>query len=330
MGSGPYRVERFSQANLELVLNPYYHASASIKNEGLSLVFQPEKGTLDNLTKYKPAGSVMLLSNLGGKHTIEGYYKNTHIPYVTQTLVLNPKIYPFNNKAFRRLIQSDFYNKGKLHECSPAVSQSYGFIPYGIGGSFTDKPLALPAEQHSNELITFINDLKKQPTRLKIYQHLGRKNTCEESRIKMLFQQYNIDTEILYLSDYIELDKLSLSDKAQGYIELFVFLTRDSSKMLSRFAPNPSNPNLFHWTSQEINRLLKKSRKFTSLQKRLLQYRKINRVIYDNANVIDLYYVGQTNFFHRCYDVAQPELSFNPNSFYLLKSLNRRKNCRIN
>ncbi len=329
LGSGPYKVKLLSNENLELVANPFFHDRLYVKNKGIKFLFSPEKDTQQNLLKYKPAGSVMLLSYMGGKYDMKEYNKFTHIPYITQSLILNPNIYPLNNAELRKTIQADLYNDGRLHECGSSIYQSYGFIPNGIGGSFVDLPKRLKIEKVNSSLSALLNQLKNNPVHLKIYRHLGRKSKCEELRINKIFKKYHILTEFQYLTDYKRLFDLYKDDTTQAYIELFVFLLRDSSKMLYRFASNSVNQNLFYWTSDEINSLLKQASKKNTLRERFPLFREINKIIHSNANVIELYYVGHTNYFHNCYQVDQPEISFSPNSFYLLKSLHYKKNCSI-
>lgn len=322
LGSGPYILSNFSKESIELNPNKYFgNKKVLTYSPKFRFKYIKEDQLASNIKSNQIDVAAMYLSSSIESLTSPEYQILETAPHVSQLLVLNPNIPPFDDHRVLLSIQKDIYDSN-ISKCSQGLVKGRGVIPIGIGGNLGEiesKQEAKNEETLHNSEKTFV---------LKLYRHVGRKNTCEEKILVSIFKKHKIEMSFQYLDSYDDLDKIYENPKTPAYIELFTFNTRDAAKFLSRFTPETNEP-LFFFTDKAIAEILQKALKLDNIRFRFPSYKKINQMIESRASTIPLYYVGHTTTIRKCLLNREiKELKMNPNSFLFLIEGNLHPGCR--
>jgi hypothetical protein len=250
----------------------------------------------------------------------------TSMPRISQILVLNASVYPFSNLELRNRLKSKM-EEFPFSKCGKGRFPAVGVIPTGLGGAldrrFANQELKVFALKKKIVKAPYINS--KPVT---IFQHIGRKNQCEEEIMSSIFHELRINVRFKYITDYTELDKIVLDKRTPAYVELFVVKNRDAGPFLSRFSPSTTEP-LFFYTSKEIKVLLDRAQNESRIEFRFPIYREINRLIDQRSSAIPLYYIGHSTVARGCLTQKQEvEIDTNPNSFLFLFDGSLNLECR--
>ena len=88
--------------------------------------------------------------------------------------------------------------------------------------------------------------------------------------------------------------------------------------------------NFYKINSNEIKRILEQAWNAKDLRSRFSFYKQINKIIYQNSSLIDLYAIGHTNLIHKCLLKQEDNVSYyNPNSFLFLLKLDFNSKCQL-
>lgn len=327
-GSGPYVINKLHKNGryLSLALNKYFHNKKQIANSGIVIKMLYEEGFDKGIATTKPDGSLMYRSSSIKKISDPDYRIVDDVAFITQTLVLNNKKYPFNKKIIRKAILADLYNNGHLERCIEGGKKAYGLIPYGLGGSIANQ-LNPKVDIISPEVVfSKLPELKRKHIEVKIHQHVSRKNSCESEALVHSAEKFNIIVKMVYHDDYQTLLPLYFNHQLDGFVELFVFLNREAYGGLLYFDPSDDN-NFANIRNYEIKLYLNDALENFSARKRFLAYQKISKSLNENAHVIPYYYIGSSALISKCLGGVVKEFYFNP--FEHLKSVYRKKGCRL-
>jgi len=314
LGSGPYRLESLLHDMVVLKKNDFFsRLTSSPSPSQLVIQYIAEDAIGKELKKNNLDVASMYLTSSKSQLENPNYVVIPQAAHVTQVLVLNPNVVPFKDPKLRKVIRDAIY-ESEISTCAEGRMPAIGLIPTGVGGSIANDrsvihgPIA--AKNHKLAL--------KNPVHVEIFQHIGRKNICDEMTLKHIFANFNIFLNFRYVDNYSELDKLYVDKSTPAYIELFVFLTRDASRFLSRFTPHTTEP-LFFYTDPKIEELVNKALNLGEIKQRFLLYRLANTRIEEKSSTVALYYIGHTNTIRRCRAGKSPEqIGYSPNSFLFL------------
>jgi hypothetical protein len=237
--------------------------------------------------------------------------------------VLNPGLPPFTNQALRRAL-ADEVSRSSVAACRPGEIKAEGLIPRGIGGSLSseDEPSAsAKAAENSAALAA----RPRSPVTVTIYRSLERASKCEEDALGGAFAKWNIRLEFVHLASYAELIPKYLDKTTSGYIEYFVFTSRDAASVFKKFLPGNREPYFFY-TSAAYARKLNQALAEGNIAKRFTVYRELNRDVREHASVIPLYYVPHANVVRK--ELVDEDFSatlFNPNSFIFLLQIDPKR-----
>lgn len=326
IGSGAYKVDAMNDEVVTLGRNPY--SKHSVPVDKLLFVYVSADHLKDELQKNEIDFASMYLRPTVEDFTNPNYTRIYYSPNVSQLLVINPKKYPFDHVEFRRAFINQLYAEGKFTSCGAGLVEAYGIIPWGVGGSMANEKPSYDGLPSPEVAVAKVPNLKNKTVSLTFLRHVDRKNDCEESQIINVGKKFHLDITFKHTSDYPALIKAYGSGKADGYIELVVFTSRDPSTVLRRFLPNSKEP-FYYYTSKEVESSLKTAWVKSVLVERFKTYREISKRIVDYANIFPLYYVGHTTLVHRCLSsgVNTDGLNFNPNSFLYLTQVKPVPGC---
>lgn len=327
-GSGPYAIEKLDKDGkyLALSLNHYFHNSEQIANKGLIIKKLDEKDFASELSKTKPDGSLMYRSSSVNKISDSDYKVVDDVAFITQTLVLNNRRFPFNHEIVRKALLTELYNSGRLESCVDGGTKAYGFIPYGLGGSIANQPILSMKSITPDEVFRQVPELKDKLIEVKIHQHIGKKNLCEKQQLIHAAAKFHINVRMIYDNDYKTLLPLYLNHKLDGFVELFVFTNREAYTALLYFDPS-DNSNFANTRNSDITLHLNDALNNFSTRKRFYAYQQIVSDLNRHAHVIPYYYVGSSALISNCLEGVVKEFYFNP--FEHLKSVYRKKGCLL-
>ncbi|HXH29793.1 MAG TPA: ABC transporter substrate-binding protein [Bacteriovoracaceae bacterium] len=322
IGTGPFAFQQLGKDELVLMKNKLHRIwmkDSWFNRVHFKFINDADVKLQVNANKVHVA-SMYLISTARTIHNKQ-YHTINHAPNVVQALALNRNVAPFNDSLLRKAIHRDI-RSANLELCSSGSRKTYGFIPKGIGGSLDGLDTTLP------DILVEKVRLKKKMA-VKFPRHVGRRNPCEEEKLKEILARYNIIAEIVYYDDYESLDKAVLDPKVHGFLELYVFKTRDASSHLKKMVPeNKQNFYLFH--SSEIKSRLLKAWDAKDLRARFGSYKEINKIIFDSSSLIDLYAIGHANLIHKCMLKKTDDVAYyNPNSFLFLLKLDFSSTCNL-
>lgn len=312
LGSGPFRIDSHEKGRLVIVRNPHYRAARNDYAERIEFEFVPEDSLLQRVKAGEFDVASMYMYPVVAALDSAEFVTLKHAAQVTQTMVLNPKSPAFKDAALRKSIAAKV-RASKLFECRPGQIKAHGIIPKGIGGSLLetdDAPGGKPAGESPR---------KSGPAvAVRLYRSAERKNDCEEDILRGIFSEFNIRLEVVHLKDYADLLPKYLDPATDGYIEYFVFTSREASSIFRKLSPKTKEPYFFY-TDARVDELLAKALNEGSLTKRFSVYRRLNQDIEDHASVVPLYYVPHTNVVRKTLtQEGAGSISFNPNSFLFL------------
>lgn len=322
IGTGPLRFKELTDKKLSLEKNRLHRFWDKGSKFGLiEFLFTPESQISQEIKKGKVhVASMYLMSTAQGIHS-KYYHIVGHAPNVVQALALNRNVTPFQDSELRKSLHQ-MLRESNFETCHSGARKTFGFIPKGIGGSL---------EPEETEIKTRpLTKLRLQKrTKVIFPRHEGRKNKCEEDRLREVFDRHNIDVEITYYKDYDALDKAVLDPRVQGFLELYVYKTRDASSHLKKMVPE-NKQNFYLFSSSQIKQLLRKAWEAKDLRARFSTYKEINRIIYNSSSLIDLYAIGHANLIHKCLlKVPDNVAYYNPNSFLFLLKLDFNSRCSL-
>ncbi len=322
LGTGPLKIKELNDKELILdrnLLHNFWRKGSKFSE--VHFRFIDEHNVKDQIDNNRIHIASMYLTSTALSIHNQKYFTVNHAPNVVQALVLNTEVYPFNNFQLRKSIHSEI-TKTSFIECNPGSRKTNGFIPKGIGGS-------LDPNESNIEFVPFDKVKLKKLILIKLHRHIGRKNLCEERKLRDLFTKFNIDLEVIYHEDYDTLDKAVLDQKVAGFLELYVFKSRDASTHLKNMVPE-NKKNFYKISSSEIRRILEQAWNAKDLRSRFSFYKQINKIIYQNSSLIDLYAIGHTNLIHKCLLKQEDNVSYyNPNSFLFLLKLDFKSECQL-
>jgi ABC-type oligopeptide transport system substrate-binding subunit len=322
IGSGPYMIESNTPTRLLLTKNPHYSSKklpASVFQK-IEFQFVPVQEVESRIGRGEFHLASMYLSSNVSERISEEYAVHRHAPFITQSLVLNPKG-PFADRALRQAFFAEIYNEADFSKCFGGILKAYGLIPEGIGGSIANRA----PEKIKNSAAPGAQSGKPVP--IEFLRHSGRKNQCEEDLVVAAGRKFNLAISFRHMDSYETLFPKYSDPKTQGYVELMAFISRDPSLLLRRFLPG-SREQIYFYTSPLYEKLLDEAWQKPSLSEKFEFFRKINGDILDRASVIPLYYVGHTRIMHKCL-VASPSeaITYNPNSFLFLEQVQFTEQC---
>jgi ABC-type transport system substrate-binding protein len=313
-GSGDYRIDTVENGNASLnrirgsgieKINFIY-----VNDEDLDKAL--EKNEIDVGSMYRESDLKPEKLNRFNSHRTSNY--------VTQILVLNPKIEKKIGKL--KLLRI----KNRIRQLNPSLCGhgrvlASGVVPDGIGGHIILSPDKTESFREKGKT--------GKKIKLTIYQAMDRANHCENEKIKLAFDEAGVEIGFKLEKNYPSLIKVFGQSNVDGYIELFNF-SRDASRFFDRLTPKTSQPFLYI-QSKSIESRLNEAISKSKISERFSIYREISKEIQKSNTIIPLYYQGHLSVTNKCVsmDMNPNNNGLNLNTFLFLKELNIDQ-CRKN
>lgn len=324
IGSGPYWLQEHTEGHWVLPRNPLFASVKKMKNSGLIIRYIDENNFEEAIRGGEPDGTLWYRVSAVGKVRDENYRVMEDRPCITQNLVLNNQRFPFDQPIVRQALAAEIYNNKRINECATGTKKAYGIIPVGIGGSISHTAPEKIRAITPAEVFKKVPQLKIKPAKVVIQQHVGRKNICESDQIIAAAKKFNIDLEFKYHDDYSTLWPLYLNHNLDGFVELFVFGNKEAHSVVQFFLSS-SAENYANLNDKKLDELIMSGWKADTISSRFAKYRQIAEYMQDNGVTIPLYYIGSSNFIHKCVKGVQDAFYFNP--FAHLTTLYRDPGC---
>lgn len=308
LSAGRFRYELIEGGGIVLYPNKFAPQSESYPSAKISFQFVAEHSLLSSTGKKEFDIYAMYLSSPVNEALERTYQTIVHSPFITQTLVLNPKAIPNAPRASLSSFRSALKTL-QLTRCTPGTYDANGIIPLGILGSRTPDLTRKKFEASVKSI--------SETIKITLHRHVEKRSECEEKAISELGRKFGLEIGFAYSDKYESLFKTFRNPRTQGYIELFSFSSKDPSNILRRFS-NLDPDNLFHFKSSAIGALLKRAWESDSSQARKTFYLQIQDMIEKESFVVPLYYVGHHMMLRKCIDLrGDGKWRNHPNPFYL-------------
>ncbi|MDH4467317.1 MAG: ABC transporter substrate-binding protein [Bacteriovoracaceae bacterium] len=308
IGSGLFKLKAMLK---DEVILARVNQKKDLPNE-LSLIYIKEKEISNALNSNKiDIASMYVESKIPELHKTK-FQKITSSNNVTTILTLNPlKIKTVPSKLLKQ-ISNEMRTDAELAKCDVRNQSASGVVPEGIGGH-VDYQVSQPEKNP----VRLKNSLK-----LNIHQAADRLISCETSAVKNIFNRHNIEVTIVYDTDYNHLIQQYGKETIDGYIEHFVFYTRDAGRFYTRFTSS-ANTSIFYINSKKIEELLKNAENISEIQKRFQIYRDINHIIDGYHHIFALTYMGHSIIWSKCvgFKDSSDDMPLNPNTFLFLSDV---------
>lgn len=318
IGSGLYQLKFKNRSKIVLTSNQYNPLEKKLLYKSIEFKHVSESKIHDAMKNIRFDIFSMYLSSSVSSIPFE-YQVIDHAPRVSQLLILNEKKYPFSIKTLRQSLATEIEN-ADFSTCQLNSIRAVGILPKGVGGSFN-----LNEGNELSQQRTSTHFSLEVATDINFYRHIERKNKCEENLLKEIFLKHNIRLNIIHLNSYDDLIPKFLSENISGYIELFVFGSRDPYHVL-RYLESNENLNFFHYSSDSVDKNLKESLVTKKITDRFKYYKLINKEIFINSNAMPLYYIGHINVVKKNMNMHKFGKNngylYNPNSFLYLIQYN--------
>gem|GEM_PF-3982493 len=314
IGSGPYFLSSFSNHQVKLRRNSYYLSPEKVANDGYDLDFIPERSFESSLRSLKPHGTLMFRASVVGNLQLPNYRTVVDRATITEILVLNNQNKLLSHKDVRQNLAATIYNS-HISECSPGSMRAFGIIPIGLGGSIghlaPDQLQAPKVKHHVHGVVT-------------LHQSAERKNECVEARLKEAFKKVGIELKMQYHETYKTLAPIYGDHVSDGFVELFAFKNREAFSIFRFF--NSSTPtNYANLKPSVLDEYVKEIYSAETKSARNVFYQKASQQLQDEAIVIPLYYLGQSNYIHNCVKGLGDRFYVNP--FQNLVELSLEDGC---
>ena len=312
IGSGEFKKKSLNQADavIERVkLKP------GMPSE-LDLIYIKEKDVTDNLNRGKIDIASMYVERDIKTLNVERFKKISTSNDIVTLITLNPK--RLSNVPSDLLVQisDELKNDSTLTKCDVSKISAYGIVPEGIGGYLYSSP-----RENPHRPIKLIHKLE-----LNLHVASDRLVECEIASFTRILADHNIIIKMTYDKDYNKLKLMYGTDKIDGYLEHFVFYTRDAGRFFSRFTQK-SNAPVFYIQSKKIEKLLKDAENVGEIYSRFEIYRKINNVIEGYRNLFPLNYMAHSIVWNQCigFKDSSDNIPTNPNTFLFLSDAIKTK-----
>ncbi|MBC7759780.1 MAG: hypothetical protein H7069_13055 [Phormidesmis sp. FL-bin-119] len=313
IGSGEFKKKFLSESK---AIIERVNSVAGMPNE-MELFYITEKGVTDELQANKIDIASMFVDRDIQKIDLQRFKKISTSNDVVTVITINPKRIKDVPESILRQIGSELKSDLQLSKCDTSKTIANGIVPEGIGGylntqidSAYSKTLKLP-----------------KPITLNIHVAADRLIDCETMAFEHIMLRHNIHIKIIYEADYIKLKLNYGTDNIDGYLEHFVFYTRDAGRFFSRFT-SFSNAPVFYIQSRKVEELMKDAENSSEIQTRFGIYRKINAVIETYHNLFPLNYMGHSIIWNKCisFKGSSGNTPTNPNTFLYLRDA-YKTNC---